>query len=102
MHIINSIAIDIGLIGITWAVPSNLHPVTSKVDPLAVLGWEYGYYLRKLHAKAQNYDAVAERSTDEQSSVIHHIYFWRSSRRANNVDYAGSHMTILGGRGQLT
>ena len=36
-----------------------------------MLGREYSYYLRKFHAKTQSYDAVAERSTDEQSSAIH-------------------------------
>lgn len=52
-------------------VPSNLHPVASYVDPLAVLRREYGYYLGELHAEAQHYDAVAKRSTDEQSGLVH-------------------------------
>ena len=75
--------------GITWEVPSNLHPVASYVDPLAVLGREYSYYLRKLHAKAQNYDAVAEGSTDEQSSAIHFRDFEVPVAKANAC---GSHV----------
>ena len=68
MRILNIVSIQID------QVPSNFHPIASYIDPLAVLGREYGYYLGKLHAKAQDYDAVAERATNEQSSAITTIY----------------------------
>lgn len=53
-------------------LPSNLHPVASYIDPLAVFRGKYGQYLRKLHAKAQCYDAVAECSTNEQNCIHFH------------------------------
>jgi hypothetical protein len=63
-----------------------------------VLGREYGYYLRKLHAKAQDYDTIAERATDEQSSAIH---LCDCEVPGFKEVQEGSHVTILSGRGHI-